>query len=117
MTPAPALLNRFVILPYNLSSLSLSLSFSLSPSPFFFFLSLSFSLYICLYFFKKLRRASRSYAKTGLSVEARPVGGGAQVVFIETRGKVPRELYIKKEDLDEHGAPGGVGVVPVCSGG
>ena len=52
---------------------------------------------------------SCSYAKTGLSVEARPVGGGAQVVLIETRSKVPREFFIKKDDLDEHGYTRGCG--------
>ena len=43
--------------------------------------------------FLNLRRASRAYAKTGLSGEARPVGAGAQVVFIETRSKVPRKFH------------------------
>ena len=44
------------------------------------------------------------------------MGGGAQVVFIGTRSKVPREFYIKKETLLSMGTPGGVGAVPVCPG-
>ena len=64
---------------------------------------------ICLFFVFKLKRASRSYAKTGLRVEARPVEGNAQIVFIETKSKVPREFYIKKEDLEEHGYTRGCG--------
>ena len=35
-------------------------------------------------------------------VEARPVGGNAHIVFRETKSKVPREFYIKKEDLEEY---------------
>mgnify|MGYP000494412225 CR=1 FL=1 len=44
-----------------------------------------------------------------LLVEARPVEGNAQIVFIETKSKVPREFYIKKEDLEEHGYTRGCG--------
>ena len=32
----------------------------------------------------------------------------AQIVCIETKSKVPREFYIKKEDLEEHGYTRGV---------
>ena len=45
-----------------------------------------------------------------LSVEAGPVKvGGDRGVFIETRGKVPREFCIKKEDLEEHESTRGCG--------
>ena len=52
-----------------------------------------------------------------LVVDARPVGENVpQIVFIETKSKVPREFYIKKEDLEEHGYTRGCGEVPVRSG-
>ena len=68
----------------------------------------SLRYFVCIF---KLRRASRSYAKTGLIVDARPLGLGenSQIVFIETKSKVPREFYIKKEDLEEHGYTRGCG--------
>ncbi len=37
------------------------------------------------------------------------MGENSQIVFIETKSKVPREFYIKKEDLEEHGYTRGCG--------
>ena len=37
------------------------------------------------------------------------MGENAQIVFIETKSKVPREFYIKKHDLEEHGYTRGCG--------
>ena len=37
------------------------------------------------------------------------LGENSQIVFIETKSKVPREFYIKKEDLEEHGYTRGCG--------
>ena len=46
-----------------------------------------------------------------LIVDARPLGLGdnSQIVSIETKSKVPREFYIQKEDLEEHGYTRGCG--------
>ena len=30
-------------------------------------------------------------------------GGGEKIIFVETRQKVPRDFWIKKEDIEKHG--------------
>ena len=51
-------------------------------------------------------------------MEARPADvGGERIVLIENKGKVPRDVILRKMILRHMGIPGDVGDVPVCSGG